>query len=91
MAAQSTDQASNPLSRLTVNASTMAKAQKNADVSRIKTAKKAEILAKALRVPLGQEFKAFFTLEPPHGIEAVREELQSKTIYRAVFGINIPL
>lgn len=91
MAAQSSGQAKTRLSRLTVSARTMAKARQEAGQSSIKAARKAEILANALRIPLGQEFKAYFTLEPPRGIEAIREELQSKTIYRAVFGVNIPL
>jgi hypothetical protein len=73
------------------NADTMAKAQKEPGDSDIKNAGKAEILSKALRVRLGEDFMAYFSLEPPRGIEAVREELESKSLYRAVFGFNIPL
>lgn len=91
MAAQSSASGRKRVPNLTVNASTMTKVGVVDDNSGAKGTKKAEILAKALRVPLGSDFKAFFTLEPPRGIEAVREELKSKTIYRAVFGINIPL
>lgn len=77
-------------SSVTVNADTVTRAREGTGENSVKSRRK-EILAKALRVSLGQDFKAFFTLEPPRGIEAVREELQSKTIYRAIFGINIPL
>jgi hypothetical protein len=93
MAAQSSAPAKSHSSSLTVNANTMTKAQEDAGEDNvIKNAGKAEILAKALRIPLGADFKAFFTLEPaPRGIEAVREELESKAAYRAVFGVNIPL
>jgi hypothetical protein len=73
------------------NADTMARAQKGPGDNNIKNADKAEILSKALRVPLGEDFMAYFSLEPPRGIEAVREELENKALYRAVFGFNIPL
>lgn len=53
--------------------------------------KKNEILGKALRIPLGQDFKAYFSVEQPGGIEALREELENKTSYRAFVGVNIPL
>ncbi|MEJ2684959.1 MAG: hypothetical protein P8Z71_11260 [Candidatus Sulfobium sp.] len=89
MAAQSSP-AKTRASNVTVNADTVTKAEVGASENTVKSRRK-EILAKALRVSLGQDFKAYFTLEPPRGIEAVREELQSKTIYRAIFGVNIPL
>lgn len=92
MAAESSASGQRRMANLTFNADTITKkAGSLAGNSGARGTKKAEILAKALRVPLGSDFKAFFKVEPPRGIEAVREELKSKTIYRAVFGLNIPL
>ena len=76
---------------LTITTDAMTTVQANDADYALKDTRKTEILAKALRISLGSDFKAYFTVEPPRGIEAVREELRSKTIYRAVFGLNIPL
>jgi hypothetical protein len=91
MAAQSSDPSKTGTPNLTVNESTMAKTHEDAAENTLSKKKKSEILARALRVPLGADCKAYFSLEPPHGMEALREELENKTIYRAVFGVNIPL
>ncbi len=93
MASQSSPlQAKTGASRVQVfNADTMARAQEEPGNDNIKNAGKAEILSKALRVRLDEDFMAYVSLEPPRGIEAVREELENKPLYRAVFGFNIPL
>ena len=78
-------------SSLAIASDAMTTVQANDADYALKDTRKTEILAKALRISLGSDFKAYFTVEPPRGIEAVREELRSKTIYRAVFGLNIPL
>ncbi len=93
MAAQSSPlQAKTGASHIRVfNAATIAEAQKEPGDNNIKNAGKAEILARALRVRLDEDFMAYVSIEPPRGMEAVREELENKPIYRAVFGFNIPL
>lgn len=92
MAAQPAGPAKVKPSGPAVNSVTAADVQEDAGGSDVRQTVKNEILVKALRIPLGSDFKAFFTVEPPpRGIEALREELESKTVYRAVFGINIPL